>query len=170
MNVTIFGGAKNDRTSKEYLETVEIGKMLAKHGYVVKSGGYGGMMEAVSKGAVENDGKAIGYTCAKFPSIKGNKYLSETYVSVDIYDRLRYLIEESNLFIVQRGGLGTLSELFLTLDIIRKKEIKPQVLLIGDFWNEIIANISILLNDNEIHLVTIINDYKEIEKYLNGAQ
>ena len=116
-SATIFGGGSKDRTTKEYIETEKIGELLAQSGYKVKSGGYYGIMEATSKGSTESGGISIGFTCKTFPSTKGNTFLSKTIVCDDIYDRLRSLIESSDLFIVQRGGIGTLSELFLTMDV-----------------------------------------------------
>ena len=60
---TLFGGSGNNTQSKEYLETVAIGKFLVQKGYSIKNGGYGGMMEAISKGVREEGGEAIGITC-----------------------------------------------------------------------------------------------------------
>ena len=118
MKATFFGGAINDTTTIEYKDSIEIGRILATYNYEVKNGGYRGLMEAVSLGAstVENS-KIIGHTVKSFGSVKGNKYLTETVVCENIYDRLKCLNEDSDIFIVQRGGIGTLSELFLVLDI-----------------------------------------------------
>jgi len=161
---TLFGGAMNNTETKEYKDTVKIGALLTDLGYHVKNGGYRGMMEAVSKGAHENNGKTIGYTCSSFKSTKGNEYLSKTIVSDDIYDRLRHLIEGSELFIVQRGGIGTLAELFLCLDLIRKmKDNKPKVYLVGDFWKDIFGILTeIIISDNDRKLITIVNDYNHL--------
>lgn len=165
---TIFGGGQKDTESKEYLETVEIGKILAKNNYTVKSGGYYGIMEAVSRGVVAFDGESIGYTCKSFKSTHGNNYLTETIVCEDIYERLRGLIEDSDIFILERGGIGTLSELFLTMDIARKmeKNHRPDIILIGEFWKDIIKSVSVCFNPGEINMITVITDYKDIEKYL----
>jgi predicted Rossmann-fold nucleotide-binding protein len=48
-SATIFGGGSKDRTTKEYIETEKIGELLAQSEYKVKSGGYYGIMEAISK-------------------------------------------------------------------------------------------------------------------------
>lgn len=45
---TFFGAAKTDKASKEYLDSVYIGNILAECGYRVYNGGYGGLMKAVS--------------------------------------------------------------------------------------------------------------------------
>lgn len=137
----LFGGSGNNTQSNEYLETVEIGAFLANLGYIVKSGGYGGMMEAISKGATQVGGKAIGVTCKQVGPAKGNAYLTETIVTDKLYDRLKVLMDDTSLFIVQRGGIGTLSEVFLALDIIRKEpeNRRPRLYFIGSIWNDIIA-------------------------------
>ena len=163
----VFGGGQRDEKSQEYIDTIEIGKILGKHNYSVKSGGYYGIMEAVSRGIIQEDGEAIGYTCKKFPSTHGNNYLTETIVCDDIYDRLRGLIENTDIFIIQRGGIGTLSELFLTLDQVRKiKNHRPKIILIGKHWHSIIESISSLFNNGEIDMMTILDDYKLIDSYL----
>jgi len=161
---TLFGGAMNITDSLEYNETVMIGELLVEKGYTVKNGGYRGMMEAVSKGVYMAKGKAIGYTCATFPSTKVNSYLTETVVCNDIFDRLRNLVNGSELFIIQRGGVGTISELFLCLDIIRKKkENRPRIIAVGYFWKSILKECEYLISDNELEMIEVVNDFKEFK-------
>lgn len=162
MIATVFGGGSKDTSTQEYKDTILIGNLLAEKGYIVKSGGYYGIMEAISKGVSEMNGVAIGHTCKSFPTTKGNSYLTETIPADDIYDRLRMLISETDVFIFQRGGIGTLSELFLVLDISRKMRNNPKVYLVGNFWNEILGSVSFLFNTGEEKLYTIINDFREI--------
>lgn len=163
----LFGGSGNNTQSKEYLETIEIGSLLAKQGYIVKNGGYGGMMEAVSRGVVEAGGKAIGVTCKQVGLAKGNSYLSETIVTDRLYDRLKILMEDTSLFIVQRGGIGTLSEVFLALDTIRKEpeNIHPKMYFIGAVWNELIACLKTdLVPDYEHELFHVVENSEELWK------
>lgn len=164
---TLFGGAMNITDSIEYQETVKIGELLTEKGYTVKNGGYRGMMEAVSKGVYMAKGKSIGFTCATFPSTKGNSYLSETVVCNDIFDRLRNLIDGSELFIIQRGGVGTVSELFLCLDIIRKmKDNRPRIIAVGYFWKSILKECEYLISDKELEMIEVVNDFKEFKAKL----
>lgn len=157
-----FGGALPTKDTQEYEDSVKIGEILAKKGYIVKNGGYYGLMEAVSIGS----GNAIGYVCESFKSTEGNPYLAEKVVCADIYDRLRLLIEDTSLFIVQKGGLGTLAELFLCLDLMRKRKKKRPVILIGSFWWEIIFPIRELLNMGEEELITIIDSIDELNELI----
>lgn len=162
MIAAFFGGAKSDRTTNEYLDTIKIGKILFEKGYKVKCGGYYGLMESISIG----NQTTLGITCRTIGSDEGNKYLNTTIVADDIYDRLRLLIEEADLYIIQKGGLGTLAELFLTLDMLRKKKNKVKVILIGNFWRDIFNSVGVLMSDKEKDLVIIIDDISELENII----
>jgi len=165
---TLFGGAMNITDSVEYKETIMIGELLVEKGFTVKNGGYRGMMEAVSKGVSIAKGESIGYTCATFPSTKGNTYLTETIVCDDIFDRLRNLINGSELFVIQRGGVGTVSELFLCLDIIRKqKSNRPRIIAVGSFWKSILKECEYLISDKEIEIIEVVNDFKEFKEKID---
>lgn len=156
---TFFRAARIDKKSEEYLDTIKIGTILAEKGYKVRNGGYGGLMEAVSIGSKN----AEGITCSSFGFTTGNSYLTNCIVAKDVYDRLRLLINESDVFIVQVGGIGTLSELFLTLDECRKKKDKPKIFLIGDKWqwfmdcpliqNNVKKLVTVILNVEQLHLL-----------------
>ncbi|MHA7058090.1 LOG family protein [Aquimarina sp. M1] len=166
---TLFGGSGKNQESKEYKETILIGTLLAENGYVVKNGGYGGMMEAVSKGMTNAGGNAIGITCKQVGSEKGNDFLTETIITETLYERLELLIDNTDLFIVQRGGIGTLSEVFLTLDIIRKesKSNRPRIFLIGNFWNVIVDALkNNIIPEYEHDLFTVLSDYDELKRII----
>ncbi|WP_299261100.1 LOG family protein [uncultured Aquimarina sp.] len=165
----LFGGSGKDRNSKEYKETIKIGALLGERGYVVKNGGYGGMMEAVSKGITGVGGKAVGITCKQVGSVKGNDFLTETIVTENLYQRLKILIDKTDLFIIQKGGIGTLSEVFLTLDIIRKEEVtnRPKVYFIGDFWNTIVDSLKLnIIPKYEHNLFMVLSDYDELKRII----
>ena len=163
MYATIYGGSQNIKDSKEYLETIELAKRLANKGYVIKTGGYFGIMEAASIGATSVGGKAIGYTCADFPSVKGNKFLTQNVVCENIFQRLELLIKNTDLFIVQRGSVGTLAEFFLTLDIVRKMDNPPQIILIGEFWESIIVSLDYLVSARDLSLTKLVYNIDQIK-------
>ena len=105
-------GASVVKDGDLYNQGVELGRFLAQRGYVVKCGGYGGLMEAVSRGVSEMGGKVIGIGILPFEGRPENPFLSEKIVVPDLFDRLRLLTADSELFVVQRGSIGTLNELF----------------------------------------------------------
>jgi uncharacterized protein (TIGR00725 family) len=162
---TVFGGGWDDRNTPEYAETVEIGKILAEAGYAVKTGGYRGIMEAASKGAFDAGGHTVGYTCTAFGSAKGNAFLKETIPSADLFDRLRHLINDTDIFVVQKGGTGTLAELFLVLDIVRKKKNdRPKILLVSKAWS-IIAALD-MISEAELDMMELVTSLEEFRTFL----
>jgi len=164
---TFFGGAINDRTTKEYNDSILIGGFLANKGFIVKNGGYRGLMEAVSKGATEADGQAFGYTCKSFGFTKGNEFLTETIICNDIYDRLGYLNAESETFVIQRGGIGTLAELFLLLDEVRKMIVKPNIYLFGEQWFNLFKHMGDFMTSEQINLIIFCEDFNDFQKKFN---
>lgn len=166
---TLFGGAGKDTKSKEYLETVKIGQVLAELGFTVKNGGYEGMMEAVSKGVTQNSGSAVGITCKQVGSSKGNEFLTKTIVTDTLFERLQLLIEGTKLFIVQRGGIGTLSEVFLTLDILRKerKSQPTNVFFVGEIWQSTLTEMKkYFIPQYEHHLFQIVKCHRELREMI----
>ena len=55
--ITVFGSSRPTEVDRDYAEARALGVELAKRGFVICSGGYGGVMEAVSRGAKEAGGK-----------------------------------------------------------------------------------------------------------------
>jgi len=70
----------------------QVGAELARLGYAVANGGYGGAMEASAKGAKGAHGRTIGVTCPAWSS-QPNRFL-DCVVETDCFrDRLFKLIE-----------------------------------------------------------------------------
>lgn len=165
---SFFGGAINDTTTTEYVDSISIGKLLAEKRFSVKNGGYRGLMEAVSIGATSvPDGEAIGYLCDTFGPSNGNKHLTEKIRCKDIYDRLRLLVEGSELFIIQAGGVGTLAELALVLDTTRKLKTKPMIVLFGTTWARIMTEISVIMSEEDYNRLFFCYNYREFESMIN---
>ena len=55
--VTVFGSSRPREADADYGEARALGRVLAENGFAVCSGGYGGVMAGVSRGAKEAGGK-----------------------------------------------------------------------------------------------------------------
>ncbi len=160
------GGSGGSVDSTEYSDSLQIGAILTGLGYEVRNGGYYGLMEAVSKGASSSGGRAVGYTCANFGRVVGNKYLSETVVARDIYDRLRLLIDESSVIVAVRGSVGTLAEVLLAIDVNRKKPAPAKIILFGDFWIPIIGMLSAIVSNQDLLMLRHIRLLENLKEEL----
>src|SRR2546429_9942431 len=73
--VTVFGSSRPGEGSPDYEEACVLGRALAKHGFAVCSGGYGGGVEAGSRGAKQGGGENYGGPAGVFKSAKVNRLI-----------------------------------------------------------------------------------------------
>jgi uncharacterized protein (TIGR00730 family) len=139
--ITVFGSSRPLENEPDYEEARVLGRVLAENGFAVCSGGYGGVMAGVSRGAKEAGGKTYGVT-AEFFSAKVNPWV-DVEVRVGTWqDRLFELIRLAHGFVACKGGTGTLVELAVVWEMLNKSVItgKPFAAL-GDFWDPIIERV-----------------------------
>jgi len=136
--ITVFGSSRPAETHPDYHEACQVGRLLAEHGFAVCSGGYGGVMEAVSRGAKEANGKTYGVT-AEFFSHHANPFI-DVEVRVKTWEeRLFKLIRLADGFVACKGGTGTLVELAVVWEMLNKSVIAPKpVAIVGNFWQPIL--------------------------------
>lgn len=137
--ITIFGSSLPKPGEREYEDAYLIGRKLAQNGFNICSGGAQGIMDAVSKAAVEEGKKAIGVTVDMFNS-NSSKYLTNEIKCDTLFQRLDNLIEIGDGFIILPGGTGTLLEISLVWEMFNKDimDTKP-VACLGEMWSKIIA-------------------------------
>ena len=141
LRVTVFGSSRPREGDADYEEARLLGRALAESGYSVCSGGYGGVMEAVSRGAKEGGGKTYGVT-AEFFKARVNRWI-DVEVRVETWqDRLFELIRVADGFVACKGGTGTLVELAVVWEMLNKSVLagKPFAVL-GDFWQPILDRV-----------------------------
>jgi hypothetical protein len=138
---TVFGSSRPVEGETDYAEARELGWALAEKGFVVCSGGYGGVMEAVSRGAKDAGGRTIGVT-AEFFSAQANRWIDEEVRVHTWQERLFELVECGDCFVACKGGTGTLVELAVVWEMLNKSVMprKPFVAL-GEFWRPIVERV-----------------------------
>src|SRR6184192_3231505 len=133
--VTVFGSSRPCEGDPDYEEARVLGRALAKHGFAVCSGGYAGVMEAVSRGAKEAGGKTYGVTAAFFKSAKLNRWVDVEVRKETWEERLFELIRMASGFVACKGGTGTLVELAVVWEMLNKSVMpKKPFAVLGDFW------------------------------------
>ena len=111
---------------------------LTKCNVGIVTGGYTGIMEAVSKGAVTAgcthvEGVIVPNLFPNRPP-NGNPYLNVVTVASDLMDRLTRLVSSSHIFVALPGSVGTLGEVALVwnhinIDFRVNKESKTHLIL-----------------------------------------
>ena len=134
--VTVFGSARFAEADRYYRLARDVGRILAKDGWTVMTGGGPGIMEAANRGAKEGGGRSIGCNIKLPKEQKPNDYL-DLWLDFDyFFVRKVMLVKYSTAFIVLPGGFGTLDELFETATLMQTGKIRdfPIVLMGTDYW------------------------------------
>jgi hypothetical protein len=131
-----------DRDDPLYQTGIEIGRGLASAGNAVMTGGYYGLMEAISKGAREAGGKVIGVTTdqiGKRYNVQPNAFNSEIVHFATLRDRLSYMVEHADAYLAMPGGTGTLHEIAETWEQMRIGGIPARPFVCyGELWEGIL--------------------------------
>jgi uncharacterized protein (TIGR00725 family) len=121
--IGVMGAGRCDPPT--YAAARELGRGLARTGYVLLCGGGSGVMEAAARGAHEAGGLTIGI----LPGQSAADSPPNAYIDLPIFTGLSYArnvinVLSSRVVVAVSGGSGTLSEIALAL-----KYEKPVVLL-----------------------------------------
>jgi len=138
MNISVFGGAQPQPDSPEYEAARTLGALLAQRGHTVLTGGYIGVMEAVSRGAHEAGGHVIGVTCEDIEAwrkVSRNQWVKEERRKKTLLDRMQSLIEGCDAAIALPGGVGTLAEISLMWNLMVVEALRRRpLILVGSGW------------------------------------
>jgi hypothetical protein len=139
--VTVFGSSRPVEGDTHYAEAQTLGAALAARNLAVCTGGYGGVMEAVSRGAREGGGRTLAVTAEFFKS-RANRWVEEEIRVRTWQERLFELIDRGHGYVACPGGTGTLVELAVVWEMLNKGAMKRKPLVVlGDFWQPIIERV-----------------------------
>lgn len=169
--VTVFGSSKPLPGEEEYEIGYRLGAKLGKAGFNVCTGGYHGIMDAVSKGAAEQGTEAIGVTVSHF---KGDPsgHLTRNIKSVTLLERLSKLIEHGDAYIILQGGTGTLVELALIWEYINKGLMqKKPAACHGMMWRTIVDEMEARIEKEkrQVGLVRVFDEIDLCADYIIGS-
>lgn len=138
MIVTVFGSSIPLDGDKEFEDAFNLGQILGAAGISVCSGGYQGIMNAVSKGAANFNVERIGILVDIFDSVP-SKYLTKSILCENLFQRLNNLVSQGDAYIVLPGGTGTMLELTLIWELMNKNLIPEKPFAcVGQMWNKIV--------------------------------
>lgn len=139
--VTVFGSARFKEGHPYYECAREVGKRLARAGFVTMTGGGPGIMEAANRGAREAGGVSVGSNIILPHEQAPNPYV-DVFVDFEyFFVRKLMLVKYSLAFIIMPGGFGTLDEMFETavLEQTDKLHDFPLVLMGVDYWQPLMS-------------------------------
>lgn len=167
--VSIFGSARIDEHSPTYEAAYELGKLLAKSGFEVITGGGPGVMEAANRGAFDVGGVSIGCNIELSQHQPMNPYQTKSLLFKYFIVRKTMFVKYSNAFVMFPGGFGTLDEVFEVLTLIQKNKIRNIPLLFygHEFWSELLSWIKVRMlqeryvTEEEMNRIRIVDSPQE---------
>jgi uncharacterized protein (TIGR00730 family) len=145
----------------EYEEGKLAGALLASHGWTVCTGGYGGVMEAVSRGAKKAGGRVLGVTSRIFGLRAGNRFLDEEVHTDTLVERVRTMIELGHGYLALKGGIGTLAEISLVWSLLQTHSLPPRpFILLEDPWADLVKFCSarLIIRPQDLHHLQLAAD------------
>jgi hypothetical protein len=137
--ISVFGSGRVRPGEPAYALAGQVGRALARAGFAVANGGYGGSMRASAQGAAEAGGTVIGVTCSAFRAV-ANEYVTREIVTASLEERLGTLVRLGRAYVALPGGTGTLLEVAMVWELKNKgfPEAAKPIVLLGDFWRSLV--------------------------------
>jgi uncharacterized protein (TIGR00730 family) len=138
--VTVFGSARTKPEESVYKMACLLGQKLVEAGYMVITGGGGGIMQAVNEGAGPEYSFAVNirlpHEQKPNPVVEGNPRL---IVYKYFFNRKVAFLKEASAIVLFPGGFGTLDEAMETLTLLQTGKHDPLPLILvdepgGTYW------------------------------------
>jgi len=155
--IAVLGSARIEPPDPRWEMAHRMGRLLAEHGFAVVTGGYGGLMSAVSQGVHESGGRVIGLPMRHWDKLEPNRWNAELRWSDGYGTRLDHLLRCAGV-VALPGGVGTLSEMAVIWAAAQTEPNPPSIVLLGDGWPPLIAAIAanLVVGPDDLELLQIV--------------
>ncbi len=170
VEIGVMGSARLTEDDERWTMAYKLGELLADAGYVVVTGGYGGLMAAVSRGTHEKGGRVIGLPMRHWSGIVPNQWNAVLRWSTDYGTRINHIIR-CDAVVALPGGVGTLAELMMAWSASQTEGRSLPLVLLGDCWPPLIASIreNLVVSDADIALLRFARDPGEALRELQAG-
>ncbi len=143
--ITVFCSSSQQLDQHYYEDAALIGEWIGRHDCTLVYGGSArGTMEVVARSTKESGGKVHGIIPQRFASQNmASECADEVTVTIDMHERKRKLLAESDVVVVLPGGAGTMDE-FLDAYVGRKLGYINAPIIVcnkGGFFNPLLAQL-----------------------------
>ena len=168
--ITIFGSAIPKKDDAQYKFAYQLGAALVQNGFNICTGGYGGIMEAASKGAYDNAGFVYGVTINLWNK-DPNPYITVEVREQKLFERITKLIELGDAYVILQGGTGTLLEFAAIWEYANKNLQQPKPIICqSNMWKEIVdvINKQMIIEERRTDLIKCCDSVDEVVEYLKN--
>jgi uncharacterized protein (TIGR00730 family) len=175
--ITIFGSARVEAGDPAYDMAREIGRLLAKEGYAIITGGGPGVMEAANRGCQEGGGLSVGCNIELPHEQSINQYVDLGVEFRYFFARKTMFVKYADGFVILPGGYGTLDELFEAITLIQTGKIRhfPVVLVGSAFFGGMLEWVKSkvlgegMISPEDLDLMQVTDDPNEVVEIFRKA-
>lgn len=171
--ITIFGSARIAPENSTYRLAVDFAKAITRYGFMVLTGGGGGIMQAGNQGAGRE--RSFGLNIQLPFEQESNPYIAGDPKVVGFkyfFTRKLFFLRESDAVALFPGGFGTQDEAFETLTLAQTGKYGPAPLVLVDepggnywqSWQDYICNTLLsreLISHEDLNLFTVTDSLAE---------
>lgn len=163
IEVAVLGSARLTTSDPRWHMAYKVGELLAAAGFITLTGGYGGLMEAVSRGAHAAQGRVIGLPMQHWTQLSPNSWNTLLRWSPDYGTRLNH-IQRCDAVVALPGGIGTLSELTMAWAARQTEGRSTPIVLLGDCWPPLLAAIRahLIVDEDDVQLLHCVDSPDEV--------
>ncbi|NES89085.1 MULTISPECIES: LOG family protein [unclassified Okeania] len=140
--ITIFGSARTSPEAPEYQMAVNFARRITQQGFMVMTGGGGGIMQAGNEGAGAE--KSFGLNIQLPFEKESNPFIEREQKLINFkyfFTRKLFFLRESDALALFPGGFGTLDEAFESLTLTQTGKYGPAPLVLidcpgGNYWHD----------------------------------
>lgn len=162
LEIGVMGSASLREDDGRWVLAHKLGELLAGEGYVVVTGGYGGLMAAVSRGAHEKGGSVIGLPMRHWSGVAPNRWNAALRWSTDYGTRINHILG-CDAMVALPGGVGTLAELMMAWSASQTEGRALPLVLLGDCWPPLMQAIreNLVVRDADLDLLRFATEPEE---------
>lgn len=176
--VTIFGSARTEPTEEIYQKCIRFSRKLADTGYMIITGGGGGIMQAGNEGATSDNSFAANIRLPFEQSPNPVMYKNPRLVTYKyFFTRKVAFVKEADAIAVFPGGFGTLDEAMEVFTLIQTGKTSPKPLVLVDddsgYWEHLFTFIKAqllgrgLISAEDFSIFSITKDENEAIKIID---
>ena len=154
LEIGVMGSARLTEKDDRWAQAHQLGALLAGKGFVIVTGGYGGLMAAVSRGAHEIGGHVIGLPMQHWKNVEPNQWNADLRWSSTYGARLNHLLRCDGV-IALPGGVGTLSEMAIVWAASQTEGHTLPLVLLGECWPPIMQALreNLVISEEDLNLL-----------------
>jgi uncharacterized protein (TIGR00725 family) len=163
VQVAVLGSARIGPGDPRHDDAVRLGGLLAGQGWTVVTGGYGGLMAAVSRGAAAVGGRTVGLPMRAWQHLTPESSCAELRWSSSYAERLGFLLS-SRVAIALTGGIGTLAEAAAVWAAAQTEPDAAQLVLVGPAWQRLIGVFSqeLVIGEQDLALPVVVGEIEAV--------